>query len=85
MIYPDIDCQERTDCDYKRHYGKGTDASHYKGVKSHVKIARIINVPNSVPLDYMHLVLLGLLRNYAKHFFNSSNSDKNYYIGIKIL
>ena len=83
MIYPNGNYPERTNLKYERHYNKGSDKYPYKGVKSNVQISKTIVVPDAIPLDYMHLVLLGLFKSFAKRFFNSSYSNCDYYIGKK--
>ncbi len=53
------------------------------GIKGETPLADTIQIPNQVPLDYMHLVLQGHARWLLNQFLNSDKSN-NYYIGNKI-
>ena len=47
----------------------GTDDKDHMGVKSIVSIASILNIPECIPIDYMHLVLLGMFRKLGDIYF----------------
>ena len=40
------------------------------------------NIPESVLIDYMHLCLIGTFKSMMKNFFDVSNKNMDYYIGI---
>lgn len=51
------------------------------GLKGPIKISKIISLPDSIPIDYMHLVCLGLFKSILGHWFDSSNNKQKFYIG----
>ena len=81
MIFIDLEFPEKTNEDYIYGYSIGTDKDPYFGIKSKVKLRMLLDLPNALMLDYMHLILLGLFKSMSRLFFNSSNNRKSYYIG----
>ena len=54
----------------------------YKGVRSPVLITSLLDLPKAIPLDYMHLVLLGIFQSLTRFWFDSKARFTNScYIG----
>lgn len=54
------------------------------GIHGSTILSEFLYLPNSIPIDYMHLLCLGLFKNILKNFFCSSNHKELFYIGIYI-
>jgi len=58
----------------------GTEKKTKNGVKGSSLITELIAIPNGLPLDYLHLVFLGILKQQlGKMWLNDTKSA--YYIG----
>ena len=44
----------------------GSNKYPYKGLKTKPKISEVMNFPDSIPIDYMHLVLLGMFKKLGE-------------------
>lgn len=58
MCFPEINAQLRTDADFRL----ARDESYHIGHSILLEIPNF-NLVNSIPLDYMHLICLGVMRN----------------------
>jgi hypothetical protein len=50
---------------------QGTDKKPSHGIRSQVKIAYSMNLPDGLPIDYMHLVLLGMFKKLGMIYFKN--------------
>ena len=44
----------------------GSNKYPYKGLKTKPKISEVMKFPDSIPIDYMHLVLLGMFKKLGE-------------------
>ena len=51
------------------------------GLKGPIEISKSIYLPDSIPIDYMHLICLGIFKSILNHWFNSTYHKEKYYIG----
>ncbi len=51
------------------------------GVKGRSVFSKDLQLPQCIPIDYMHAVLEGVFKNLMKSWFDSSNHGERYYIG----
>ncbi len=51
------------------------------GLKGPIEILKNIPLPDSIPIDYMHLVCLGIFKSILSHWFDSTNNKEKFYIG----
>ena len=52
-----------------------------KGVKGFSTLSKVLNIPHSIPLDYMHCILEGVTKLLINCWFNSKNHRSTYYLG----
>jgi hypothetical protein len=52
------------------------------GVNGESVISEIVEIPDRVMIDYMHLVFLGIFADICIKWFSSKNWRNAYYIGI---
>lgn len=81
MIYEQTDYPLRENEDFENDYVDGTENDPVNGLKGGIKIFDMINVPDSIPIDYMHMVCLGIFKNLLKLWFDPLNKKEDYYIG----
>ena len=82
MIYPLKDYPLRTNEMFESDAIDADDNQPENGLKGPIEISKSINLPESIPIDYMHLVCLGLFKSILNHWFNSTNHKEKFYIGI---
>ena len=58
----------------------GTAKNPVNGIMGPTLISKLVAL-NSTPLDYMHLICLGIFKHLLCVFFDSKNKDEPYYIG----
>ncbi len=63
---------------------KSTGVSSVRGIKGVSFPAPILNLANSIPVDYMHAVLEGVTKWLLHAWFDSENHSEAYYIGRSI-
>ena len=51
-----------------------------KGVKGASSLSKVLNIPHSIPLDYMHCILEGVTKLLIGCWFNRNNHQKTYYL-----
>jgi hypothetical protein len=68
IIYPDTNASLRTDCDFNEH----RDEEHHTGVSPLQSLG--IGMVSKFPLDYMHLVCLGVMRRLLLAWMRGSLS-----------
>lgn len=75
-----IDQHER-DCQEAMRIGKPV-----RGVKgpSILMLLPVFNIISSFTPDYLHSVLLGVVKTFTDAWFDSANHEKNWYLGLKI-
>ena len=56
-----------------------------RGVKGPCYLSKLINIPEQVLFDYMHVSIRGPMEQLLNLWFNSKNSHKQWYIGNKSL
>jgi hypothetical protein len=81
VIFPIEESQKRTKPSYENCM---TIEKPVKGTKGRSEISKIIDLPDGLLIDSMHLVYLGILKRLLEKWFDSSNSKKDYYIGNKM-
>ncbi|RNA21088.1 hypothetical protein BpHYR1_019043, partial [Brachionus plicatilis] len=59
----------------------GTEKLLENGIKGKIAISKKLHLPNSIPIDYMHLVCLGIFKSILNNWFDSSNHKEDFYIG----
>ena len=55
------------------------------GIKGKAGISSYIEFPNGIPIDYMHLVCLGLFKSLFKKWFDSKNKAEQFYFGTNLI
>lgn len=65
-----IKCQER-----------GTENLPYYGVKGYSPLIKIIMLPEQLPIDYMHLICLGIFKALCMRLFSAKFSGCSFFIG----
>lgn len=48
-------------------------------------LTEMINLPSGLPIDYMHLICLGIFKKIMFFWFDKSNNKKPYYLGMHLL
>lgn len=81
MLYDQKVYELRDSISYQTDAEHGTEEDPVNGLKGKIKLSRIIDIPMAFPIDYMHLICLGLFKNLLTKWFDKSNSKKEYYIG----
>ena len=59
----------------------GTPEEPNYGVKGEFDLFDILNYPNGILIDYMHLIFEGVCKFLLKKWFKSYNHKQPYYIG----
>ncbi len=54
-----------------------------RGVKGESILSQVLQLPECIPIDYMHAILEGVFKRLMKCWFDSSNHGKPYYIGTR--
>lgn len=86
MIYSQKDFDPKTKHLYDESALFGTVKIPRNGVKGDCLLSELVNFPDGVPIDYMHLLCLGLFKTILSKWFDSENHKQDYYIGkLKIL
>ena len=80
MLYLDYECEIRIKESYDIDSDLGSIKHPENGIKGKILLSQAINLPNAVPLDYMHLICLGIFKSLLLKWFDS-DSKKEYYIG----
>ena len=52
-----------------------------KGIKGISPLSPILNLVDSIPVDYMHPVLLGVVKLLLTQWFDTTNHNKPFYLG----
>lgn len=78
---------ERTESNYAedvREADKSVDSIIF-GIKGSSELLRVpsFSVLKSFPLDYLHCVLLGVVKSFLSCWFDSNHSDREFYLGPK--
>lgn len=81
MIYSSKDFDLRTKENYEEYFQVGTQKIPKFGIKGKTIISGMIEFPYGLPLDYMHLLCLGIFKSILMNWFDSSNHNSDYYIG----
>ena len=81
MTYSQKNYPLRTKEDYESDALLGTEKEPENGLKGTIAISDILDLPKSIPIDYMHLTCLGLFKSILKHWFESTYHNKDFYIG----
>ena len=82
MIFSNKEFPLRTSTQYKNCYNQTKDGIYEYGFMGKPLLNDILEFPNSLPIDYMHLICLGTFKNFTKFWFDSKNKRMPYYIGI---
>ena len=85
MIFSNKDFQLRIPEHYRNCYNQANEGEFVYGFLGKPIVSEILELPNSIPIDYMHLVCLGILKNLAKLWFDSHNKSLPYFLGKKIV
>ncbi|CAF1044042.1 unnamed protein product, partial [Brachionus calyciflorus] len=81
MTFSQKDFELRTKESFENYSMEGTDKIPRYGVKGNVIISSLIDFTNGLPLDYMHLLCLGIFKRILNLWFDSSNHQFEFYIG----
>ena len=81
MIYSLKDFEMRTKETYERDANIGTKKIPKSGIKGKTIISELVDLPDAIPIDYMHLLCLGLFKNILIQCIESSNHSFDFYIG----
>jgi hypothetical protein len=73
--------QLRTTNTYERCMSKGTPDKPCKGIKGRTELSKIFKFPDDLLIDSMHLIYLGIFKTLFKKWFDSTNSQEEFYIG----
>ena len=60
---------------------EGTEKKPVFGLKGYSILNNFISFPKAAPYDYMHLVFEGIFKKMFSFWFDTSNKEKEYYIG----
>ena len=55
-----------------------------KGIKGYSPLSPILNLVDSIVVDYMHTVLLGVVKLLLTRWFDTSNHNEPFYLGRQI-
>jgi hypothetical protein len=80
-IFPSKNIIKRTSESYEMCLRNGSVNMPCYGIKGNFALARILDLPKSIMIDYMHLVFEGICKFLANKWFNSKNKKMPYYIG----
>lgn len=80
MLYSQKEYELRTKESFENDAEFGTLNEPENGVKAKVLISQLVQFPNSLPLDYMHLICLGIFKSLMLKWFDSSSKNE-YFIG----
>ena len=81
-IYLPHKYSERTEAEVLRAAEKAeSDCCEVKGIFGKSPLSTILDVVDSVPVDYMHACLEGMMRSLMKHWFKPSYHAEPYYLG----
>ena len=85
VYLPDSVHQERTHAQVLL-YGRKAEAtqSSVNGVKGISPLSEHLDLVTSIPVDYMHAVLEGVVRRLMNSWFNSNQHCQPYYIGHEV-
>ena len=81
MLYEQTDYPLREFEDFANDYLEGLENDPVNGLKGEIEIFDMLKIPNSIPIDYMHMVCLGIFKNFLKLWFDPINKKEDYYIG----
>ena len=81
MTYSLKDFEIRTKDSYQEYSLTGTKKIPKFGIKGKTIISEIIDFPDGIPIDYMHLLCLGLFKKILTQWLDSSNHNFDFYIG----
>lgn len=80
MLYLQNEYEPRTNESFENDADVGTFSEPENGIKGKILLSQAINLPNAIPLDYMHLVCLGIFKSLLLKWFDSSSKNE-YFIG----
>ena len=66
---------------YQQCQDRGTEAFPYFGVKGYSPLIDIIMLPDQLPIEYMHLICLGVFKTISKRLFSPKFSRLSCFIG----
>lgn len=79
QLFDTVDYEKRTHQDYIEDALIGTYDDPEFGIRGPTELTRAIMLPDGLPIDYMHLICLGIsLLNY---WLNSKYDNELFYIG----
>lgn len=81
MIYSQNNFDARSTESFNASALIGTENLPRYGIRGKTKLSEFINFPDSLPIDYMHLLCLGIFKNIFKKWFDSKNKQSKFYIG----
>lgn len=79
-IYPlNPNCKLRTEQDIKTSAEQAESSGRaVSGIKGYSILYHVINIPNGVPIDYMHCILEGVVKSLLTYWFDSKHYAQAY-------
>ena len=86
LIYkPDVRCSLRTHSTLKVNAETALESGQAeKGIKGPSVLSPYLNVVDDIPVDYMHAVLEGVIKQIMCMWFNSKHHKSSFYMGTKV-
>ena len=82
IIFPiNQDSKLRTKDNFETLSDLAIEGKSSKGVLGKTLLSEVIDFPNKIMIDYMHLIFEGECKFLCSKWFDSRNNRKKYYIG----
>lgn len=85
LIYSLKDYDLRNCISFREYAKIGSEKIPKNGVKGQALVSKIVDFPRGIPIDYMHLLCLGIFKSIMNLWFDSSNRKFDYYLGRLII
>jgi hypothetical protein len=81
MLFSNKNFELRTKEHFKLEEEIGTAKIPAYGIKGKTEISNLVDFPDGLPIDYMHLSCLGLFKSMLIKWFDSSYHNEKFYLG----